>query len=214
MNAPRSQALRSGATEVKKLQRSSSGGIARPSGLDFNTTPPCGTVRIYDASNNPLEVRGFYLFVCMETGGDGEYVLSALAFCDGNILNEDFELYDAITGQRQKEIGLGTYGDGVNRNRPMLIFSNPLGATDLDRAASLVTEVNLEDEEPRVGLVLTITRETPNGDPRHFFVYRKVQDIPPGWQVRHLFEPFPVPQTRNTATQARGKFHLPIRILG
>src|SRR5215210_3325340 len=34
--------------EVKKLERTASGGIARASGMDYNTTPPCGTVRVYD----------------------------------------------------------------------------------------------------------------------------------------------------------------------
>ena len=34
-------------------------------------------------------------------------------------LNQDFDLYLAIVGAREKQIGLGTYGDGVNRQRPM-----------------------------------------------------------------------------------------------
>src|SRR5579863_7847859 len=39
------------AIEVKKLERSASGQIARSTGLDYNTTPPCGTIRIYDADD-------------------------------------------------------------------------------------------------------------------------------------------------------------------
>ena len=36
------------AIEVKKLERTDAGGVARASGLDYNTTPPCGRVRVYD----------------------------------------------------------------------------------------------------------------------------------------------------------------------
>ena len=50
--------------EIKKLERTKSGSVARRSGLDYNTTPPCGTIRVYDANDNPLDIRGFYLFVC------------------------------------------------------------------------------------------------------------------------------------------------------
>src|SRR5438128_1715060 len=33
--------------EVKKLERTPGGAIARAGGLDYNTTPPCGTIRVY-----------------------------------------------------------------------------------------------------------------------------------------------------------------------
>jgi len=67
--------------EIKKLERTRSGSVARRSGLDYNTTPPCGTIRVYDANDNPLDIRGFYLFVCQEqeTGAENTYQLSALA---------------------------------------------------------------------------------------------------------------------------------------
>ena len=45
------------ALEVKKLERTTSGAVARSSGLDYNTTPPCGTVRIYDSATQPVDVR-------------------------------------------------------------------------------------------------------------------------------------------------------------
>ncbi len=32
--------------EVKKIERQPSGSVARSSGLDYNTTPPCGTMRV------------------------------------------------------------------------------------------------------------------------------------------------------------------------
>jgi len=82
-----------------------------------------------------VDVRGFYLFVCTENAPDNirELVLTAMCLVDGNVINEDFDLYLSITGEREKELGLGSYGDGANRNRPMLIFSNPLGIRELDR---------------------------------------------------------------------------------
>ncbi len=34
--------------EVKKLERGLKGRVARGSGMDYNSTPPCGTIRAYD----------------------------------------------------------------------------------------------------------------------------------------------------------------------
>jgi hypothetical protein len=83
------------AIEVKKLERTKSGTIARLSGMDYNTTPPCGTVRVYDSRGSALDIRGFYLFACQETVPRqlGKYQLSSLVLCDGNLLNEDFNYY-------------------------------------------------------------------------------------------------------------------------
>ncbi len=167
------------AVEVKKLERTKSGKVARASGLDYNTTPPCGTVRIYYAVNDgrELHIRGYYLFVCLEKAsnesitneevlGKNEEVLgkpvfmSALTLCDGNILNRDFDYYRKITGKREKSIRLGTYGDGVNRNRPMTIFANPLGAKEFDYSVTLITQENLS-EDSRIGLVYQVIRNIP-----------------------------------------------------
>ncbi len=52
--------------EVKKVERTEAGIVARASGLDYNTTPPCGTIRVYDLENKPVDIRGFYLFVCQD----------------------------------------------------------------------------------------------------------------------------------------------------
>jgi hypothetical protein len=94
--------------EVKKLERRAQGSVARRSGLDYNTTPPCGRVRVYDAGGRAVDIRGFYLFVCMERARDDAqaFVLTALCMIDGNALNEDFDLYLSVTGARKKRIGL------------------------------------------------------------------------------------------------------------
>ena len=197
------------AIEVKKLERTKTGKIARSTGLDYNTTPPCGTVRIYAADDSPLDIRGFYLFVAQETTANNKYVITGLTLCDGNILNEDFDLYLATVSQRQKEIDLGTYGNGVDRQRPMFIFANPLGAQELDQQATLVS-ADLMNEQLR--LAYHIIRTTTEGDQRQFHAYRIASDIPDGWEVQILKDPFPQPKTRVSQTQPRGRFRLPIEV--
>jgi hypothetical protein len=141
------------AIEVKKLERTQSGTITRPSGMDYNTTPPCGTVRVYDSSGAALDIRGFDLFVCQEAvlNQSGKYQLSALVLCDGNLLNEDFDYYLSIVGERVKEIGLGTYGNGANRTRPMLIFSNRLSTPQLDHNVTSYNPLILGKREKKIG---------------------------------------------------------------
>ena len=223
------------ALEVKKLERGASGRVARASGLDYNTTPPCGTVRVYDLDGNSLDAKGFYLFLCQESAPDGQrtYRLTSLVLCDGDFLNEDFSYYLSIVGRRSKEIGLGTYGDGANRVRPMLIFSNPLGAVFLDRQATLIhVRADLDVEYPavrRVGGVersipddvgshTVSARETVQHDPpgderpetRLFHCYRDRRDVTSGDEPFHERDPFPAPR-RSKETTSRGRFVIGIR---
>jgi hypothetical protein len=197
------------AIEVKKLERSAQGKGARATGMDYNSTPPCGTVRVYYNKNIPVEIRGFYLVVYQEWDINGNAFLSALTLCDGDALNTDFTLYEEITGQRKKGIGLGSYGDGANRIRPMLLFANPLGAKELDRSITLITQHNLLGYS-RISMVYEIIRTTMEGEQNTFYVYREKGDIPDDWQVSLLVDPFPQPEKRGTATQQRGMFRLPI----
>jgi hypothetical protein len=197
------------AIEVKKLERTKSGRISRYSGLDYNTTPPCGTVRIYAADDSPLDIEGFYLFVAQEPTPKEQYLLTALALCDGDLLNEDFDLYLASVSQRAKKIGLGTYGDGMDRQRPMFVFANPLGASQLDRQATLVTA---EPTNQRVQLVYQLIRTGTADEQRRFLAYRSLSDVPHGWQIETLEDPFPQPNTRVEQTQPRGRFRLPIEV--
>ena len=222
--------------EVKKLERGASGRIARASGLDYNTTPPCGTVRVYDLDGAALDIKGCYLFVCQESVPEAPqtYRLSALALCDGNLLNEDFDYYLSIVGPRSKEIGVGTYGDGANRVRPMLIFSNPLSARFLDHQATLIhVRADLEAEYPSLLRVGTIERSIPSKDSvgrsvphtiaeynssgenhlqaRIFHCYRARHDmaVDPGGTF-HERNPFPTPQ-RSERTTSRGRFVISVR---
>lgn len=198
------------AIEVKKLERGENGQIARASGLDYNTTPPCGTVRVYDKLGQSVDMRGFYLFVCLEKGSrTGTSRLTALALCDGDILNADYKYYIDITGERTKDIGVGTYGDGANRNRPMVIFANPLGARILDRA---VTLVHRSDQLAINSLVKVgaIERTAIIGGKRvKFHCYRDRRDAGAEFAV---VDPFPNPKNRSEKTVGRGRFSLPFSI--
>lgn len=198
------------AIEVKKLERTQSGTVARPSGMDYNTTPPCGTVRVYDSSGAPLDIRGFYLFVCQEAVHDqaDKYQLSAFVLCDGNLLNEDFNYYLSIVGERVKEIGLGTYGNGANRTRPMLIFSNPLSAKQLDHGVTLIHfRDDLERDVAQLRHVGIIKRTMQQGGTKVFYCYRLADDVPEDHRQFELLDPFPLP-ARTQKTQRRGRFRL------
>ena len=199
--------------EVKKLERTAQGGVARASGLDFNTTPPCGRIRVYDATSAPIDIRCFYLFVCLEAVSKkpNEAVLSAFVLVDGNVLNEDFDLYLSITGERTKRIGLGTFADGADRTRPMLIFANPLGVTELDQAATLIhADDTLPDSVDGLTRVFTLRRSVSGGGSRIFACYRDSRDTL-GEPLRELVDPFPTP-TRDTRTKPRGRFTLPFTL--
>jgi hypothetical protein len=200
--------------EVKKLERTNQGNVARASGLDYNTTPPCGTVRVYDADGTTLDIRSFYLFVCLEASGASasQYQITALALVDGNALNEDFNFYLSIVGEREKRIDLGSYGDGADRVRPMLIFPNPLGAKELDHRISLVhPKGNLEDTATDLRLIYNIERTSTFGKIRYFYCYQHYSEVPVNWNASTIKDPFPTPK-RNIKTQPRGSFRLPFRV--
>jgi hypothetical protein len=192
------------AIEVKKLERSKTGKIARETGLDYNTTPPCGTVRFFDEDNNPVDVKGFYLFICLESKND-KFFVSALTLCDGDVLNEDFSLYLRITGKREKQLHLGTYSDGIDRMRPMLIFSNPLGVPFLDHKFTLITKHNLSDTDQRINLLGKILRSFDSTKTNLFHVFGTENSTN---EIVELKDPFPIPKNRVVETQSRGKFRI------
>jgi len=194
--------------EVKKLERIRTGGVARASGMDYNTTPPCGRVRVYDSLRQAVDIRGFYMFVCQEAVEDEprHYRLSALALCDGNVLNEDFGYYLSVVGQRTKRVGLGTYGNGADRARPMLIFANPLGAAELDHEVTLIhPRRDLAAELSQLRCVGVIRRTVGGGGERTFYCYRLMSDVPREHEDFELTDPFPLP-ARTEKTQPRGRF--------
>lgn len=198
--------------EVKKIERTPQGAVARATGLDFNTTPPCGTIRVYDAATRPIDIRGFYLFVCLEhlPRPPRQAILSALAVVDGNILNDDFSLYLSITGERTKRIGLGTFSDGVDRARPMLIFANPLGVPELGHGASMIhADRALAASISDLTLAFVLKRSVAEGAFHTYYCYRHSRDG--NDPIRELVDPFPTP-LRDTRTRPRGRFTLPFTL--
>lgn len=200
------------AIEVKKLERGTSGAIARPSGMDYNTTPPCGLVRVYGQDGQPLDIRSFYLFVCQEPAKRrGHKTLSSLVLCDGNALNADFDYYLSVVGERTKRVDLGTYGNGADRTRPMVIFGNPLGCPALDHHVTLVhPRPDLATAPAPMRLAHVLKRTRTDGTVADFFCFRWGTDVPDGWEVTTLRDPFPVPH-RVRRTQRRGRFRLAIQ---
>lgn len=197
--------------EVKKLERTPSGGVARASGMDYNTTPPCGTVAIYDATGAMLPVRGFYLFVCLEPVGQTANVqVTALLLADGDLLNADFEYYLSIVGTRKKSIGIGTYGDGANRQRPMLIFANPLGYSKFDHHVTLIhPRADLQNDFPELRQIGVLQRTISGKGPATFYTYRSATDIPVDHQQFNILDPFHLPE-RSEDTSGRGKFRVAV----
>lgn len=196
--------------EVKKIERTARGGVARASGVDFNTTPPCGRIRVYDANGSPVAIRGFYLFICLERAVPRRegMIVSALALVDGNVLNEDFDLYLGATGTRTKSVGLGSFRDGADRERPMFIFPNPLGTPELDHSATLIhPSPNLGESSPDLVPTYVLRRSLPNDQQREFYCYRDAKDVQSA-TVGALNDPFRTPQ-RDAKTRPRGRFTLP-----
>lgn len=198
--------------EVKKIRREKSGSVARASGADYNSTPPCGRILVYDKNGASLTVRCFYLFVCQEeTNTPGQFILSALTLADGDVLNSDQDLYLSIVGTRSKDISLGTYGDGANRKRPMMIFANPLGSQKIDRRQTMIhPSKTIRNKE--LTLVHQLVRTTTSGEKALFYVYQDKRDVIPSEVGSTLSDPFPAPK-RDKATRKRGKFLLPFTVL-
>jgi len=197
--------------EVKKLQRSPTGRIARPGGVDYNSTPPSRTISVFH-DRERITLPGFYLFVCLEDAGHGRCRVTAMALCDGGVLNEDVALYEERTGIRRKTIGLGSFGDGLDRERPMLVFANPLGWRELDGVATLIhRRADLDHHALR--RVATVERTHPARLERpasRYALYRAAGDVMLETDPPVVRDPFPAVARRAEQTQARGRFKLTI----
>lgn len=196
--------------EVKKLDWAASG-IGRRSGMDYNSTPPCATVKIEADNGRLLRVAAFYLYVVLRPIADGQIAVNSLALVSGAALNEDVNLYDEITGIRQKKIGIGSYGDGIDRQRPMLVFANPLGWPWLVGHATLLHPTQGLESEQNLKMRRRMYRITREGESREFFCYRIAGEMPEGLEP-DIIEPFPTPANRKTETIQRGRFSISLAV--
>lgn len=191
--------------EVKKLNWLASG-ARRGTGMDYNSTPPCSTIKVVAENGRSIRIPAFYLYVILQPVTSGQ-IVNSLALVTGAAINEDTELYDAITGIRQKVIGLGSYGDGFDRQRPMLVFANPLGWLWLRGHATLVHQSQCLESEQDVKMRRRIYRTTSEGKSREFFCYRMAGENPLGPEG-DIDEPFPPARNRKTDTTPRGRFKI------
>ena len=118
-----------------------------------------------------------------------------------------------LAGDASRIIALeGTYRDGVDRARPMLIFANPLGVPAFDRSPVMVhSNSDLSGKTPALRLVHRLRRSVLGGRARDFFCYRWRSDVPADWNVTDLVDPFPTP-LREKRTRPRGRFRLSFRL--
>ncbi|WP_328906699.1 hypothetical protein OG230_29110 [Streptomyces sp. NBC_00234] len=198
--------------EVKKVDLGKNGKPARASGLDYNSTPPCETIRVYSATGSALRIPSYYLFVTLAEGVDtGTVYVHSLVLVAGAALNKDVVLYERITGTRKKQIGLGTYGDGADRQRPMLVFPNPLGWEWLTGSATLISERGDLSSEHPLAYVREMTRSVSDGVWEIFHCYRLAKLSPEREELAE--DPFPQPAKRKEETSQRGRFEIDLRTL-
>jgi hypothetical protein len=202
------------AIEVKKVSPDKKTGLpARGSGMDYNSTPPCETVRLYSPRNEEILVPSFYFFALLgQSERSGEVYVESMALVAGSALSKDTDLYDRITGRRKKAIGLGTYGDGADRQRPMLVFANPLGWPWMQGQATLISERDdLDKEFPTLAYVRSMTRswkpsEGMEAKEERFHCYRVAALDSSVEEPAH--NPFPTPTKRTERTAQRGRFKI------
>jgi hypothetical protein len=198
------------AIEVKKLDWTPTG-VRRSSGMDYNSTPPCSTVKIVADNGQLLRVVAFYLCVVLRPLDYGQVSVNGMALVSGAAINEDSGLYDEITGIRQKQIGLGSYGDGMNRQRPMLVFANPFGWPWLRGHATLIHPSQGLEADQDIEMRRRMYRKSREGKDREFFCYRlageELSEPEPD-----VTEPFPSPSNRKTDTIPRGTFRISLAV--
>lgn len=191
--------------EVKKLERLDS----RVSGLDFSSTPPCGTIKVYDGDNHAVMLPGFYILAVVSPVSGRSFRVSTLCLVDGNALNTDTALYDAAISPRRKQLALGSFADGINRLRPMFVFPNPLSWSWLREKMALI---HRRDDLAGNGLVRAgeITRSAGRRrDDQRLYCYlderdaRRIGQAPDAFSIT---DPFLVPRKRVETTSQRGRF--------
>ncbi|MGW5700915.1 hypothetical protein [Amycolatopsis japonica] len=191
------------AIEVKKVKPAKDGKSGRAGGMDYNSTPPCSRVRIYAKNKQPLVVPSFYLFALHVPHGN-QYLVRSLALVSGSALNQDARLYESRTGIRKKSINLGTFGDGLDRERPMLVFANPLGWKWMSGTATLIHERDDLADEQDLSRAREVIRNAFDGSRHSFWAYRRndgrtTSETP-------AVDPFPTPKNRSVETSPRGRF--------
>lgn len=170
------------------------------SNINFNSTPPCGKV-VVELNGSEKTIPCYYLVVqLLEIEGD-LMEINSMTLIDGNFINSDFELYKEATGVRTKKIDLGSNGDGMDRQRPMFVFPNPLNIPGIrGERSTLISGSDFtfsNNFNSIIGKVAELNRV--NGE--KFFAYQT---------VRQLKGPF-TNVNRSTKTKLRSKLKIEIK---
>lgn len=162
--------------EIKKLNATDKGKDPRGVTLDYNSTIPCGTLRIYRRNREYLDIKGYYLFVLLDQNqAELERQVFNFIFCDGDLLNDDFELHQRSKTSNISEYGIGSYAEASVRHRDMYNFPNPLDSNipELADQVSLIHESgDLENRYPDLVKTHSIKRNRRDQTTRYFYIYR------------------------------------------
>jgi hypothetical protein len=200
------------AVEVKKLQPKSGGGVGRASGMDYNSTPPTPVARIGVAGSLAvLAMPATYVFAIVDTRAD-DLQVRGLVMCVGSVLDASEGEYLRAAQTRKKRIGLGSYGDGMDRVRPMFVYPNPLSASDFSSSATLISDrADLVEEYPQLARLGTLERTLHGVDAAgsvEFTYYYSVAAEADARRGGDLVDPFRAVADRFESTAARGRFEV------
>jgi hypothetical protein len=201
------------ALEVKKLNWKQGATVVRSGGLDYNSTPPTPVARVVAPGlHESLPLPASYLFAILKPDSVGRgFLITGMVMCSGSALDASDVEYLRATGSRNKRINLGSYGDGMDRVRPMYVFPNPLSVQGWSTTATLISErPDLETEYPQLRRLGSIERTViaPPAPTRRFSYYRLDAHVLDGVAPIDLVDPFQRVATRTEATAGRGRFVL------
>jgi hypothetical protein len=199
--------------EVKKLNADEKGRDPRGMTIDFNSTAPCGTFRVYRPDDTPLDIPGYYIFVLLDhrIQSRSRNILTFI-LSDGDLLNDDFDLYLASKTLNESTYDHGPYGEGSVRGRMMYVYPNPLDSkiTALSGEVSLIHESgNLHQILPELRLLYRVSRQKKDGTRREFSVYRHRNLVPHAELGPLSLELFARARQRSAKKRSAYKFVLP-----
>ncbi len=129
--------------------------------------------------------------------------------CAGSVLDASDHEYLQATGERTKRIGLGSYGDGMDRVRPMYVYPNPLSAPGFSTEATLIAERHdLTNEYAQLTRLGRIDRTLARVEETLVFSYYGLASAERMPSSSDLVDPFQRVEKRVETTSTRGRFRL------
>jgi len=161
--------------EVKKLNANEKGTDPRGMTIDYNSTIPCGKFRVYTPRGDSFDIKGYYIFALLDHRVESlERNILSFVFADGDLLNDDFELYLDSKTRNESEYNHGPYGEGSVRGRNMYLYPNPLDS----KIFAFSGKVSLVHTDPDLHLnfplrkIYRVRRPKLNGSENVFYIYR------------------------------------------